>query len=106
MGAGRACGCAEWYVCILDNDNHNDDSRAGLSGVEIDAHNVVQREESALIAAKSDGGRHAVLQKGDERDLNALHSVRGVTLLHEANRALDCGPRLDGTTDEYIAAAG
>jgi hypothetical protein len=80
-------------------------SRAGLSRIEIDAHGLVQREEVGLIAAKTDGGRYAVLQQGHERDLNGLHAVRGVTELHDADRALDCGSRLDSTTDEYIAAA-
>jgi len=73
--------------------------------MEIDAHGLAQGEQGGLIAAKTEGRRCAVLQQGDERDLNGLHSVQSVTELHDANRALDCRPRLDGTTDDYIAAA-
>jgi hypothetical protein len=59
-------------------------SRAGLSRIEIDAHGLVQRNQGGLIAAKTEGGRCAVLQQGDERDLNGLHSVHGVAELHDA----------------------
>ncbi len=45
------------------------------------------------------------MQQGDERDLNGFHSSQGVTELHGSDRALDRRSRLDGTTDEYIAAA-
>ena len=58
-----------------------------------------------MIAAKPDSGGCAVLQQGHERDLNGFHSVQGITELHDGDRALDSGTGLDGTTDEYIAAA-
>jgi hypothetical protein len=90
---------------ISDNDNHNHDGRAGLSRIEIDAHGLVQRKEISLIAAKTDGGGCSVPQQGHERDLNGLHSVQSITELHDADRALDRGTRLDGTPDEYTAAA-
>src|SRR5258708_31734068 len=43
------------YLDQSDNDNESDDGRAGLSRIEIDAHGLVQREKSALIAAKTKG---------------------------------------------------
>jgi len=90
---------------ILANDNHNHDGRAGLPRIEIDAHGLVQRKEIGLIAAKTNGGGCSVPQQGHECDLNGLHSVQGVTELHQADRALDRGTCLDGTADEYAAAA-
>jgi len=41
------------------------------------------------------------LQQGHERDLNGPFCFE----LHGADRALDCGSRFNGTTDEYVAAA-
>jgi hypothetical protein len=58
-----------------------------------------------LIATKPYSGGCAVLQQGHERDLNGFHSVEGISQLHDADRALDSGTRIDGTTDEYIATA-
>jgi hypothetical protein len=52
----RRYGSAVRYACISDNDNNDDDSRAGLSRTEIYAHGLVQEEQVGLIVAKSDDG--------------------------------------------------
>ena len=81
---------------------HNDDGRAALSRIEIDAHGSVQGEQGALIAAKTDRECFAILQQGHESDLNRPYRFE----LHDADRTLDCGASLDRATDKYIAAAG
>lgn len=90
---------------LSENDNHNDDGRAGLSRIEIYAYGLVQGKQGGLIVAKSDVGGCAVFEESHERDLNCFSgSIQDIAQLYYANRALDGRPRLDGTTKEYIAA--
>jgi hypothetical protein len=59
-------------VCLSENDNHNDDGRAGLSRIEIYAYGLVQGKQGGLIVAKSDVGGCAVFEESHERDLNCF----------------------------------
>jgi hypothetical protein len=90
-------------MCASHNNQNDDDGRAGLSRIEIDAHGLAQWEQSGLIATETNREWRAILKKSHERDLNG--SIQCVTELHDADRALNCGPCLDSAAKEHVSAS-
>ena len=110
VGSGQqTCPCN--FLLTTDDsalsDKDCDDAGAGLPWSEVGANALLHGEAAAFVAAEADGGRGAVLQKSDKRDIHrrsVFADDRGE--LYKAHRTADAGnPAGKGATDENIPAS-
>ena len=97
---------ATTHPAASDDDHYDEDIRARLARIKIDAHCLIEWKESSLILAETDSRRETVLEERHERDLNRTScSVHNVAELDKCDRTGHCFARIDVAADEHIPAA-